>query len=180
MTYSAGDAWPGVEKGSLLATMAHTANLLSAPSAPNPWRMKSMPDIPRKIAFRVIAYALAGRSRELGERANDSIKRRGVQAVNGTFRKAPLHREPARDVLDQSFTIEHCIIDPKRYTGPDLPAELVDNLCALAAGYIQVMPEIRRIAEQIAGPRAVGNAHAADLPKLLSRLLDSIALWSRE
>ncbi len=139
-----------------------------------------MPDIPRKIAFQVIAYALARQSGELSERGNESIKRRGFRPVNGAMRKAPLHRDLARELLDQSITIERWIIDPKRYTGPDLPAELVGNLCALAAGYIQLMPEIRRIAEQIAGPRAIGNAHAADLPKLLGRLLDSIAVWSRE
>jgi hypothetical protein len=138
-----------------------------------------MPDIPRKIAFRVIAYFLAGRFREFGERANDSIKRRGVQAVNGASRKAPLHQDLARNLLDQSITIERWIIDPKRYAGPDLPAELVGNLCVLAAGHIQVMPEIR-LAEQVAGPGAIGTAHATDLPKLLGRLLDSIAVWSRE
>jgi hypothetical protein len=142
--------------------------------------MKSMPDIPRKIAFRVIAYALAGRSRELGDRPEASIKRRGAQAVSGALRKAPLQRELARNVFDQSITIERWIIDPKRYSGPDLPAELVGNLCALAAGHIQVTPEIRRIADQLGGPRAIGTAHATDLPELLDRLLDSIALWSRE
>ncbi len=139
-----------------------------------------MPDIPRKIAFRVFAYFLAGRSRDFGERANDSIKRRGVQAVNGALRKAPLHQDLARNLLDQSITIERWIIDPKRYAGPDLPAELVGNLCVLAAGHIQVMPEIRRLAEQVAGPGAIGTAHATDLPKLLGRLLDSIAVRSRE
>lgn len=139
-----------------------------------------MPDVPRKIAFKVIAYALVGRSREFGERADYSIKLRGAQAVSGALRKAPLHRDLARDLLDQSIAIERWIIDPKRYTGPDLPAELVGNLCVLAAGHIQVMPEIRRLAEQIGGPGAIGTAHTADLPKLLDRLLDSIALWSRE
>jgi hypothetical protein len=139
-----------------------------------------MPDIPRKIAFRVIGFDLAGRFRELGERATDSIKRRGAQAVNGALRKAPLQRDLARDLLDQSITIERWIIDPKRYTGPDLPAELVGNLCVLAAGHIQVMPEIRRIAEQLGSAGAIATAHATDLPRLLGRLLDSIALWSRE
>jgi hypothetical protein len=143
---------------------------------PSPWRVKSMPDIPRKIAFRVIAYDLAGRSREFGERTHDSIQRRGAQAVNGALRKASLHRDLARDLLDKSITIERWIIDPKRYAGPDLPAELVGNLYVLAAGHIQVMPEIRRLA----GLGAIGTAHATDLPKLLGRLLDSIALWSRE
>jgi hypothetical protein len=137
-----------------------------------------MPDIPRKIAFRVIAYSLAGRSRELGERANDSIKRRGAEVVNGAFRKAPLHRDLACELFDQSITIERRIIDPKRNAGPDLPAELVGNLCVLAAGHIQVMPEIRRIAEQLGGLGAIGTAHATDLPRMLGRLLDSIALWS--
>jgi hypothetical protein len=137
-----------------------------------------MPDIPRKIAFRVIAYALAGHSGELGERANDSIQRRGTQAIAGALRKAPLQRDLSRDLLDQSIAIERWIIDPKRYTGPNLPDELVGNLCVLAAGHIQVMPEIRRLAEQLGGPGAIGTGHANDLPKLLSRLLDSIALWS--
>jgi hypothetical protein len=139
-----------------------------------------MPDIPRKIAFRVIAYALAGRSRELGDRPEASIKRRGAQAVSGALRKAPLQPELARNVFDQSITIERWINDPKRNAGPDLSAELVGNLCVLAAGHIQVMPEVRRIADQIAGPGAIGTAHTADLPKLLGRLLDSIALWARE
>jgi hypothetical protein len=138
-----------------------------------------MPDIPRKIAFRVIAYALAGRSRELGDRPEASIKRRGAQTVSGALRKAPLQRELARNVLDQSIMIERWIIDPKRNAGPDLPADLVGNLCVLAVGHIDIMPEIRRLAEQIGGPGAIGTANTADLPKLHGRLLDSIALWSR-
>jgi hypothetical protein len=142
--------------------------------------MNSMPDIPRKIAFRVIAYALAGQARELSERTNESMKRGGARAVYAALRKEPLHRDLAQNLLDQSITIERWIIDPKRYSGPDLPAELVGNLCALAAGHIQVTPEIRRIADQLGGPRAIGTAHATDLPELLDRLLDSIALWSRE
>ena len=74
MTYSSGDARPCVEKVSLLATLALIAELLSAPCTPSPWRMNSMPGIPRKIAFRVIAYALAGRSREFDERPGDQAK----------------------------------------------------------------------------------------------------------
>jgi hypothetical protein len=108
------------------------------------------------------------------------VQRRGAQAIGGAVRKGPLHRDLAQNLLDQSITIERWIIDPKRYSGPDLPAELVGNLCALATGHIQVMPEIRRIADQLGGPRAIGTAHSNDLPEILGRLLDSIALWSRE
>jgi hypothetical protein len=96
------------------------------------------------------------------------------------LRKAPLQRDQARELLDQSITIERWTIDPKRFIGPDLPAELVGNLCVLATGHVEVMPEIRRIADRLGGPGAIGSASAIDMPKLLGRLLDSIALWSRE
>jgi hypothetical protein len=84
----------------------------------------------RFVTGTVVAVLAAGLLVISGLRPADAWGRIGHRVIS---RLAKKQRDQARELLDQSITIERRIIDPERHTGRDLPAELVGNLCALAA-----------------------------------------------
>jgi len=130
-----------------------------------------MTGIPRKLAFRILASVLAGHARQLVRRARDSVERRGAQAVHGALAKQHAQQHTGAGELAQADEIAGWCGNPERCKGPDLPAELVGYLCALALGHAYAVPEVRRIANQMVKPGVLDGVDFRDIPAIMSRLL---------
>jgi hypothetical protein len=127
--------------------------------------------IPRKLVFRILANVLGGHARQLAGRAQGSVRRRGAQAVEGALSKGEQQQILASDVMSQADELGGWIGDDSKCSGPDLPAELVGHLCALALGHGYAVPEVRRIANGLAGPGVLDGVDFRDIPAVVSRLL---------